>query len=839
MDGPSELDHGKNLASLMRMAPPFVGRQEELHRLVLGLQQAMAGHPRVVLMPGEAGIGKTRLLQELRSHALRRDLQIGYGRCYEDLTLRYLPFVAALRTLLEQIPEDAERALGIDVELVKQLIHRGRAPTAAARLSLPDEADQNKLYLFLAVSRVMIKLCQCRPTLFVVDDLHWADPSSLDLFGHLVFAVADMAMREPLPLLIIATYRPVEPETRLARLIARLQREHICQTLTLPGLNESEIHELIRGLGLARPSHQLTATVSAATRGNPLFIQEVLHHLVKQDALQEHGGYLVATTSSADLRLPEHVMGALIARTEGLSRGCRRVLKLASFLGERFLLQALGVVSGINEDEVLSLLEEALRQRLLLSEGQTFQFAHPLIRQVFYQEPGAARRQRIHAQLAQTLERLYADHLEAHVLEIAQHLVRAGPAADAEPVVKYARQAGDQAFRVFAWGEAAHYYEAALSAAASSGHLSAQDRAELHYMAGLAHYRDQDVGPCLDQYDKAIAAYRLVGDVRGLARALMEKMRTLNTFASVPYGSLIDVQPLEDILAALGASEPALGGGILAVMVEVYRTARQTETAEDMARRALEIGQRLQDDRLCAYASFALGLAQVQGLHVREGLESWQTSLACARRTDDLWLQGWPSTRMPSSLIFLGRLDEAEAVGLEACELTRRSQDWGGYSVALSHLASVAVARGDFTAVERQAQETLRMVDRSRYPWGGARALYALACARALRGAWAEAEDALDLLVQPGRVFEDAGPVIQAFVRTFRQLLRAYSDPVVEALEPFAADVVRAVGIDSYAVAPLCALVELGDLMAAPTIAEPPHQVLSLMAERGALFSSG
>src|SRR5919204_3996991 len=117
MDGPSALARGKTLASLVRVAPPFVGRHGELHQLVLGLQEAMAGHPRVVLMPGEAGIGKTRLLQELRSHALRSDLQIGSGRCYEDLTLPYLPFVAALRTLLEQIPEDVERALGHDVEL--------------------------------------------------------------------------------------------------------------------------------------------------------------------------------------------------------------------------------------------------------------------------------------------------------------------------------------------------------------------------------------------------------------------------------------------------------------------------------------------------------------------------------------------------------------------------------------------------------------------------------------------------------------------------------------------------------------------------------------------------
>ena len=250
-------------------------------------------------------------------------------------------------------------------------------------------------------------------------------------------------------------------------------------------------------------------------------------------------------------------------------------------------------------------------------------------------------------------------------------------------------------------------------------------------------------------------------------------------------------------------------------------------------------GQRLQDDRLCAYASFARGLAQVQSLQVGKTLESWQTALVHARRTDDLFLQGWPLYRMPNILIMLGRLDEAETVALEACALTRQSQDWGGYAIVLSALASVAAARGDFDAVERYAYETLLMVSRSRSPWGGFRSLAALAYARTLRGLWTEAEDALDLLVEPGRIFQEAGPVIQAFVRPFRQLLRAYSGIVADVMAAFAEDVVKTVGIDSYSLAPLCALVELGDLLAAPTLAEPPYRVLSLAAEQGVLFSNG
>ncbi|MGH8057823.1 MAG: ATP-binding protein, partial [Candidatus Entotheonellia bacterium] len=594
MRGPLELDPGKSWAGLVRSAAPFVDRIQELAWLERWLQEAIASRPGVVLIPGEAGIGKTRLLTELRSVAVHRGVQVCYGRCYEDLTLPYLPFMEALRPQLEQIPEEVERTLGADASIIDQLLGRQVATTPTANQSWSTQPDQDKLRLFLAVSHLIIKSAQSGPTLFVVDDLHWADQPSLDLFGHLVVTLAETALRETVPLLLIGMHRPVEPEERLARLIARLQREPICHTLMLPGLHEPEVHELIQGLGLARPSHQLTATVSAATQGNPLFVQEVFHHLIQQDALKERGGYVVTTASPADLRLPEQVTSAIATRTQGLSEDCRRALTLASILGERFSLQLLAAMSEMSEDELLDLLEEGMRQRLLLSDGQTFQFAHPLIRHVFYNAPSVVRRQRIHRQIAQTLEQLYADSRDAHVLEIAHHLVRAGPAAEAAKVVEYARRAADHACTVFAWGQAALYYEAALSAAESSDRLSAHDRAELHYRAGLAYQRDTDVGPCLDHYERAIAAYRLTGDIPGLARALMERTRIDFTLAAVPYGTLIDIQPLEAALEALGESEPGLRGSITAIISGAYFHAKQTDKAWETAQRALQIGEDLQ-----------------------------------------------------------------------------------------------------------------------------------------------------------------------------------------------------------------------------------------------------
>ena len=393
-------------------------------------------------------------------------------------------------------------------------------------------------------------------------------------------------------------------------------------------------------------------------------------------------------------------------------------MTLAALLGDGVSPQILEAVSDMGEESLLDVLEEGIHQHLLLSEGQAWWFVHPLIRHVFYQMPSAARRQRLHQQIGQMLEHLYADSFDAHLREIAHHFIRAGPAAAPETIVTYARRTGDQAFMAAAWGDAAQYYEAALSAAESIPHFPVRDRAELHYRAGLAHYRDMDAGPTIDHYAKAIAAYRLAGDIRGAARALMEQARTRYTLASVPLGTLADIQPLEAALEALGERETALHGNILTVMSDAYSTAQQQNKTKELAQHALEIGQRLKDDRLRAYAYFVLGVAQARSLHTQEGVECHQKALALARRSDDLVLQDWPLTRLPVALTWLGRFQEVETVSQEACALTRKYQDWAAYSVASSALTSVAVAKGDFEAAESLAHETMLMVSRSHYPWG-------------------------------------------------------------------------------------------------------------------------
>lgn len=823
----------------LRGAPlPFIGRQRQLAVFTHIFQEITAGHPRVLLVHGEAGVGKTRLLKEVLAGVSRSEMSTCYGRCYEDSALTSPLLIESLCSGLLRVAEQGGPALADEAEILRRLLPEGKTafPSVPSIITRP---EQERFTIFCALARTVIRIAQYRPLFLAVDDLQWADQFSLDLLQHLMFAGADTAEQEPVPLFLLGSYRSMESQERLTRALACFQREEICRTLELSGLDEEEVSELIRGMGIERPSRQLVAMVQTTTQGNPLFIQEIILHLLAQNGFQKRGGFYVSRVPSGDLQLPVQITNAIAARARRLSVECQRLLAFAAVLGERFSFKLLELVSGKDAAEVLDLLDEGLLQRVLISRESDFQFAHPLIRSVFYHELSIPRRQHLHLRIAQALESSYGRAVDVPILEIAHHLVYSGAETEAEKLAVYARRAGDIAFSRSAWGEATQYYEAALSAVTSEQNSTLQERAELHHLAGRAHYRNMDVGPALDHYERAVACFQLTDDVRGLSQALAEKVQISFTLASVPYGTLIDLNPLENAVGNLGETERGLQGYLWATIAKAYWVARLPERTEPAARRALELGRQTKNNTLCAEAHIAVALSQSQSLQLREELESWRNSLKCAESAGDVWRQGLALQRIPMPLLGLGRLDEAEAVAQHACQAIRETHDWGGYSMALAMLASIDVVKGNFVAAEKHAHETLLMASRSRYPWGAALALPSLACARALRGESTEAEEALALLVEPDRIFAEPGPAMQMLTWMYRQLLRTRSGEIDDSWELGAKELLKIGGNDIHALAGYCAIVELSEASTRPAIAEAAYDALALAVQREIVFSSG
>ncbi|ETW98946.1 MAG: hypothetical protein ETSY1_16810 [Candidatus Entotheonella factor] len=300
------------------------------------------------------------------------------------------------------------------------------------------------------------------------------------------------------------------------------------------------------------------------------------------------------------------------------------------------------------------------------------------------------------------------------------------------------------------------------------------------------------------------------------------------------------VQHLHEVFEALGDSDPALSAYVLAIISQTYRAERQGETADEYAHRAVDMGRQANSDFVCSAALNALGLAQLGRLQVDASIESWQESSRYAQSLDDPWRQSLPLLNLPLALNLKGMLEEAETQALEGGQVARLIQDWSGYSKALSHLVSVSAAKGDFAAAEEHYQQTVIMFERSRYTPASFRSLQALSCALALRGLWDEANEALDRIIEPGHLFP-APPRFETFiVQTFKQLIRTYQAERIHVnFETLANELMAVVKYDTYSIAPLCAIVELGAESYNPAITEQAADMLAVAMERGVVLSSG
>ncbi len=339
-------------------------------------------------------------------------MRIAVGQCYEDMAQPYAPF----RSLLTHFEE--EELLDDSGTSFLHLL-TGHA-TPASGLSTALDAKPAK-FLFMNVTQAVITLASRGPLLFIVEDLHWADPSTLDLFDYLAFSLAEQAS---VPLLLIGTHRPVEADTRLGKLLERLQPENVARGLELPGLDEVETRHFLMELRVSNPTQQLVQMVHEATQGIPLFIQEAVHHLVRQGTLYEQDGDLSLRTGALpSIELPPDLSNAISGRLQSLPAACQFPLMLAALLGETFDTAMLQMIVSLNPQRLQEAMETGIEHGVLRREDTHFRFAHPLLRHAFYNRLEPVGRRNYHLRIAQTLETRHADHLESHMLEMAYHWV--------------------------------------------------------------------------------------------------------------------------------------------------------------------------------------------------------------------------------------------------------------------------------------------------------------------------------------------------------------------------------------------------------------------------------
>jgi class 3 adenylate cyclase len=800
---------------------PFVDRHREREWLEERLDDARSGQPQLVLMSGEPGIGKSRLLREVQRTASSRGMEVCTGRCREHLDLPYLPFAASLLPRLQLLARE-DPSLGRHAPVIERLLgDDAESPPASVTRS----EEQEKTRVFVAVAAATIRLAERRPLLVVVDDLHWADRASFDLFTHLALEIADTAMSEPVAIVLAATYRNAA-ESRLSDDIERLQREEICHQIALRPLPQQEAGEMVRSLGLPDSTRQIEHTVYRVAGGNPLFIENVVHQLARGSIQRREPGAVAAIETAG----PRKITDAVAERLAELPGPVQDTLTLAAVVGDRFDPARVAAAGHLPPDVVMDHLDAAAARGVVERDEGAFRFAHPLYARAAYTRVPAARRQQLHLDVASSLE--MSPDSEHHAIEIARHLGDAGVRADPTAVVRWSRIGGDRAWALLAWDEAARCFEAATQAAARR-QAPPGEIADLAYRAGVAHYRNSDPVPSRTYLERAEAAYRAASDPSGFARALTDRTRAELTAGR--FGTRVALEPLEAALADL--EDPGLQARLLAQMADALWLRGDLERGREFAERAVSIGGSVGEHEACTRALDALAVIDWLGLRLTDALAHLEDGLEHARAADDPWLEALPLPRIALTQLWLGDVDGAARNALLADERAQASGDIAERSLGLAVEVALRVGRGDFRGAERAADEAWLASRVSRYGYSASLFLPALANGRMLRGAYGLAESAVDKLVE-----NDDTELYAEATWLLRQLVRAHAgqhDEVRQAVfarpERIAARWPVALGT----VGRFAALAEIADLVDADLSFDRVGPALALAAERGMVLSDG
>lgn len=529
---------------------PLVGRFGEWERLRNAWRRAQEGGSRLVAVTGEAGIGKTRLVDELFTWVRRQGAAAARSRSYAAAgRLAYAPIVDWLRT-------DALRARLADVDpiwlteiariLPELRLERPDLPEPDAH---PDEWDRRRL--FDALTRAVT--AGPGPLLLVLDDLQWTDPPSLEWLRYLLGHAGEA------PILLAATIRSEEVGPELDTLLSDLRVEGQLDDVRLGPLSapqSAEIAKHVSGRELSAPEVE---RLQAETEGNPLFVVETTRMQLQDDSPDAGAA---ATTAPAG-RLPPKVQAIISRRLRQLSDDAAEVAGLAAVIGRSFPADVLARAGPRSREQLASALDELWRRRIVeeTSVGR-YDFTHDKLREVAYRELSPERRRVLHLRVAEALEREASDETFVHVAAHYEQAGRPGEAAD------YYRRAGDAARQVYAGAEAARLYRGALRLLEALPGSAERDRQELAIQMSL--------GACL----VANAGYpapevrRTYGRARELCERLGEPvdapvLRGM-ALSNISGGDLEEARRLGKELLALAESnaDPVLvveGGYVLGV----------------------------------------------------------------------------------------------------------------------------------------------------------------------------------------------------------------------------------------------------------------------------------
>lgn len=684
----------------------LVGRDRELGDLVGWLDRAAEGRGRMVLIGGAPGIGKSRLASELADIARKRDLLVVTGRGWADVGARpYWPWVQVLRTYLRATsPEDARAIAGANAEELAHLVAEiGVTPAERA----PDEDPNSARFrLFDAVATFLRDVADRRTLVVILEDLHAADTASLLLLRFLASQLADI------PMLVIGTYRDPElaPSDSRAVAIDQLRRDPNTVAMPLAGLRAADAARMVASSTGSRPDPGVVRALWRETHGNPLFLAHAARLLDAEGRLARPGG----AVEGIGRVVPTEVREVILRRAEQLSPDAIPVLSHAAVVGPEFDADTLRRLLDLPTHEVVRHLDDAAAAGLVsdvVGSPGRYRFVHDLVRESLGDVLPPAQRLDLHLRIVETIESLHGDDLASHAPALAYHALEAARgdlfdrtsdrAADlARRAIAYARRAGDEATRSFAWEEAARLYRTAIAVGDGARAFDDRLRFDMLMSHGEAESRGGSLDVAREVFAEAVEMGRRMGSPRDIAAAVIGYSGRLVWARAGDDPRLVSL--LREALVMLGGDDDSVRARLLVRLACALRGQPGAHQESDaLSRQAVELARALDDDLTLTYVLGGRAWAIWWPDNTVERVEIAREMLEIARRAEDSERIVDAHTMLSLSYMELGQLDRARA---EIAEIDRVAgtirqpvQRWLG----IGQRAAVELSVGNFTDAER------------------------------------------------------------------------------------------------------------------------------------------
>ena len=669
----------------MRTGGVFLGRRDELAELRAGLDDVVSGPGRLFLLAGEAGVGKSRLLERVANEVEPTQVRAVIGRCWKPRAAPpLLPWIEVLRACTAGLPDETLlRLLGAGAPDIALLLPElTRLPGVVP--PLPSRSPDARRRLFESVTDFLRNVAAEGGLVVGLDDLHAADQASLRLLQHVAENVG------PAMILVLGTYRDADVRSvpHLHRLVAAIARHG--RRLVLRGLDQRDAATLLEQAMAREVPPAVADEVHEATDGNPFFVQEVAR------LLRAEGDWKTP--------VPEDVREVVRRRLGAVPQAVRDALAVAAAVDRPFDLALLAAATGVASDAAAAAVDDAANRELVVeASAGRWQFVHELVQETIYHDIRISRRVALHRRVGEILEELGREQPDHHLAELGHHFYEAARGGDGSKAREYCARSGDAAMASLAFEEAAIRYGRALEAIAVTPPVDERERHPLLMHLARAHLRLGDPAAAQEFQRRALKSARAAGSPGLLAQAAVAFLDDEEPALEESQASV-----LVEVRTALGDTDDPL---LAKALIAQARLARTREAAADLADRALAMARRLAHPE-----TLRLVLDGWQDIHndpdgIDARLEAADELLALARAADDVEAVQRARQRRVRQLLAAGDVAgvsaELEMAALEADNL--RLPSLVAATTALA--AGVALLQGRLDEAERligHAQQAAR-----------------------------------------------------------------------------------------------------------------------------------